>query len=50
MTARFFVMRVMLCAIVEIVSEFLVCMCVVVLIVGGFAGGVVDDLDTLGVG
>jgi hypothetical protein len=39
-------MRVMLFAIVEIVSQFLVCDSVVVSVVVGFAGGVVDDLDT----
>ena len=42
----FCVMRVMLFAVVEIVLQFLVCDCVVVSVVVGFAGGVVDDLDT----
>ena len=46
----FCVMRVMLFAIVEIVSQFLVCDCVVVFVAVGFSGDVVDDLDTRGVG
>jgi hypothetical protein len=39
-------MRVMLFAIVKIVSQFLVADCVVVSVVVGFVGGVVDELDT----
>jgi len=45
----FCVMKVMSFTRVEGVSQYIVCRCVVVSVVLGFAGDVLDDLDTRGV-